>query len=234
MHIFGIRYVKQTRYMCPTRATKCNCEKLRERKGPCGGPRTSKLETEFKMVVSLRPWASQAIASCSIQHICLTRFFMTARIPLLWLSSLVSQFRLDATASNVLMLCKWCFSERHAFPPEKAKSVNCYYKKLQRYLQAHKIILLHAMDNAEFTIANNSSLHCPKFGRLFFFSLSWKRVTNPTWSILQEPVTNMPFHTVTKISAAFWLLRQCKYSEWETKPQGFTCARGPFPCLCFI
>lgn len=82
----------------------------------------------------------------------------------------MSQFILDATASNVLMLCKWCFSERHAFPPEKAKEcVNCNYKKLRRYLQAHKIILLHAMDNAEFTIANNSSLHCPKFGRLFFF-----------------------------------------------------------------
>lgn len=147
----------------------------------------------------------------------------------------MSQFILDATASNVLMLCKWCFSERHAFPPEKAKEcVNCNYKKLRRYLQAHKIILLHAMDNAEFTIANNSSLHCPKFGRLFFFFIELKTSYQSHLKILQEPVTNMTFHTVTKISAASWLIRQCKYSEWETKPQGFTCARGPFPCLCFI
>lgn len=50
MHIFGIRYVKQTRYMCPTRATKCNCEKLRERI-----PEQANLKQSLKMVVSLRP-----------------------------------------------------------------------------------------------------------------------------------------------------------------------------------
>lgn len=108
-------------------------------------------------------------------------------------------------------------------PCEGVKMGKLQFQKITCIHKLIKLLLPHSTHNAELALANTSSLHCPRIGRLFFFIVFKSTVTKPTSSLVQEPVRSTLFHAVTKVPTAFWHLRQCNYSEWETKPRGFTC-----------